>query len=226
MRQNTSDASAIVHRAARGCEAVDAHADDVGGHAGCERADVVATQHRRAAARREAQRFAGRHGGRAVRDALQQHRVARFVEHVRAVVRGRAVHAQADAHAGVALRAHRRDAAAQPHVGGRAVRHARARARRGARVPRAPCGSRARTTRRDPSSPRTPPAPPDAFRTPRCTASLRRPSRTGACASERARACAPARRSRASAPASPRTASTARRRCASSRSATGRGARG
>ncbi len=57
-------------------------------------------------------------------DALQQQRLARLGEHVRRVVRCRAVDAQADVHAGVEHRAHRRDSRSQPHVRRRAMRDA------------------------------------------------------------------------------------------------------
>jgi len=77
-----------VDAAASGGEAVDTHADHVGCHAGGQHADVVAAEDGRPP------RVASRSASRAViaaapaGHALKQHRVTRFVEHVRAVRSG------------------------------------------------------------------------------------------------------------------------------------------
>ena len=55
-------------------------------------------------------------------DARQQQRLARFVDHVRSIIAGAAVYAQAYRYAGVEHAANWCDAAGQPHIAARAVR--------------------------------------------------------------------------------------------------------
>ena len=50
--------------------------------------------------------------------------MARLAQHVRAIVAGAAIDAQAHGHAGIEHAAHRRDAAGQAHIAARAMRHA------------------------------------------------------------------------------------------------------
>ena len=101
---------------------------------GCERADVVAAQHLGAAARREPQRVAGGQRLAAAASARDEQRVLHVDEEVAALVRRAAVDAEPDAHVRIEQVAHRRDARAEPQVGGRAVRDADARPRRTSRT--------------------------------------------------------------------------------------------
>ena len=103
---------------------VDPPDGEVGALAGLERADVLAAQHRRAAARAEPQRLAHGQRGRAAAAARDEQRLLDLEEEVAALVRGGAVDAEPDAHAGVEQVAHRRDARAEAQVRGRAVRDA------------------------------------------------------------------------------------------------------
>ena len=105
-------------------EAVGAPDGDVGALARLERADVVAPQHRGAAARAESDRLARRHRGSPPAAARDEQRLLDLEEQVAALVRRRAVDAEADADARVEEVAHRRDAGAEPQVRGRAVRDA------------------------------------------------------------------------------------------------------
>ena len=59
---------------------------------------------------------------------MQQQRLARLGQHVRAIVRRRAIHTQAHPRAGALERPQRRDPRCQPHVRAGAVRRAGARA--------------------------------------------------------------------------------------------------
>ena len=103
-------------------DAVDAKRHKVGRHARRQNADVVAAEDFRAAEDADFQRFARGHAiglrfesGPA--DALQQHGLAHFAQHVVAVVAGRAVQAQAHLHAAIEHGAHRRDARGEDHFG-------------------------------------------------------------------------------------------------------------
>jgi hypothetical protein len=153
-------------------------------------------------------------------DALQQHRVAHFVEHV-ATNRWKPSRRRRSPRARPPPRARdRRDAAAEPHVRGRAVRDAGARGAERAtssawRMHHVACHTSSPTQPRRSASSTGPAA------VARGSNALRRASPRDACAR-----CTPfaARECGALAHegiAKPRTANTARRRCASSRSANG-----
>ena len=62
----------IMNRAARVAQRVQSQADEVGGHAGGQRADVVTAQHLRAAARRQPQRLFGGEARRIAPHPLEQ----------------------------------------------------------------------------------------------------------------------------------------------------------
>ena len=116
--------------APRELEPVGAPDREVGALARLERADVVAPEHRGAAARAEPQRLAGGQRLRAAAPARDEQRLLDLEEEVAALVRGRAVDAEPDAHARVEQVAHGRDARAEPQVRRRAVRDADAVSRR------------------------------------------------------------------------------------------------
>ena len=73
---------------------------------------------------RELERLARGHRLRPVRDPLQQERLPRLGERVRAVVRRAAVDAEPHRNAGIAQPPHRRDTRGEPHVRRRAMRNA------------------------------------------------------------------------------------------------------
>ena len=104
-------------------DVVGAEGDDVGAVAGLDAAQHIGTaEHVCAAAGGDVEGFAGAHGGRVfIAYAGREHGLAGFVEQVVGVVRGAAVHAQADLDPGVAHLADRGDAGGQAHVGAGAV---------------------------------------------------------------------------------------------------------
>ena len=133
----------VVHRTAGHAERVGAEQGNVGAIAGLDLSQLVgAAQHLRAAACGQAQGVAWCHlGGAAVTpvhgatvfDARrlhrpghtrQQHGLAGFVQQMRRVVAGAAVHTQANRHTGVQHFAQGQDAAGQAHVAARAVGNA------------------------------------------------------------------------------------------------------
>src|SRR3954451_16864960 len=89
----------IVTRPPRKAEGVEPVADEIRRHAWGEHADVVTSERRRAAAGRQPQRLARGERGWATRDAMQQQRNPCLRQQMRAVVGGRAVHAETDARA-------------------------------------------------------------------------------------------------------------------------------
>ncbi len=95
--------------------------DEVGDHAGCQGADVVAVEHFGAAQGSYFQRFTGGHGVWAEANPLQQQGLAHFADHAGAVIGGRTVYAQANRNAVVTHLAHRGNAGGQAHVRARAV---------------------------------------------------------------------------------------------------------
>src|SRR5919197_3741339 len=125
VRGGEDEAGNRVARAAE-LEAVRPPHGEVGALAGLERAEVVAAEERRAAARAELERLADGECGRAVAAAGEEERLLHFEEEVAALVRGRAVDAEADAHARVAQGPHPGEARSQPEVRGRAVGDPRA----------------------------------------------------------------------------------------------------
>lgn len=84
--QNTKRRDRIVQRA-REQRLAQVECGEVRGHAGLQRADVVAVQHLRAAERRDLERFARGHCVGPETDPLQQQRLAYLGHHLRAVVR-------------------------------------------------------------------------------------------------------------------------------------------
>ena len=132
-----------MHRAARHAERVGSEHGDVGAIAFFDLPQFVgAAQHFGAAACGQAQGVAGCHFGGAVvtavhgapvfdarwfhgpANARQQHGLTCFVQQVRRVVAGAAVHPQANRHTGVQHFAQRQDAAGQAHVAAGAVGNA------------------------------------------------------------------------------------------------------
>ena len=104
-------------------EAVGSPDGKVGRAARLERAEVVPAEHRRAAARPEAQRLAGGQRCGPVAAPRHEQRLLDLQPEVAALVRGRAVDAQPDRNRSVEERPHRGDARAEPQVRARAVRH-------------------------------------------------------------------------------------------------------
>ena len=173
-------------------EPVRAPDGEVGALARRERADVVAAQHLGAAARREAQRVARGQRRRAAAAARDEQRVLHVDEEVAALVRGAAVDAEPDAHAGVeqSPAPARRPRRAAGSTSGSARRR-RPRARTSARRRRRG-GRSARTTRRRRASRRARGTRPACSRRARGSTRPPRPSRRGACAAAaRASARAP-----------------------------------
>ena len=82
-------------------EPVDAPDGEVGAPARRERADVVPAEHGRAAARAEPERLARRHRPRPAATSRDEQRLLDLEEQVAALVRGRPVDAESDAHARV-----------------------------------------------------------------------------------------------------------------------------
>ena len=120
----------------RACETdgVQRNRNNVRRHSGRQRTDVVAIQDLRAAQRRQLQRLPCAHRrwtlDRSMRHPLQKHRHTRFPQHVRAIVRRTAIHADRDIHPRINHLADRCDARRQPHVRARAMRDAGAGARK------------------------------------------------------------------------------------------------
>jgi hypothetical protein len=119
---------------ARMRQVVDAKCDDIGGHAGLQRADIFAAKHARATERGEFERLAR---GEAIgarleagpAHALQEHRLPRLAEEMIPVVARRTIDAKSDPDTCIDHRTHRRDAGREDHVAGRTVADARVRVR-------------------------------------------------------------------------------------------------
>ena len=192
---------------AREANRVQINAKDVATFAGLDRADVRATEHGGAAQRGQLQRRPSRHQRRLLgrrpqgsSQPRQQECLTRLGQHVRSVVAGGSVDAQADRHAlprGSA--ADRRDARRKPHVGRRAMGHARRRSRQQADLALRSHGLRARTRHRRRTSPATPCNRPAEHRMPTGRTALRRSSPRGGYADGR-RTTGPALPIRASSP--------------------------
>ena len=183
---------------------------DVGALARLERADVVAAEHPGAASRSEPERIPRRHRLRAAAPARDEQRLLDLEAQVTALVRRRAVDAEADAHARVDEVAH---AARRPRPGA-GWRSGSARRRCLSRANVATSASDRWTQCAHQTSPAIQPSwsrySTGGSRTAPGSTPPLRPSRPGACAAT-ARACARVRPTRPSAPSSPRTASRARR---------------
>ncbi len=91
----------VVDRATGEAERVEPVADEVRRHTWREHADVVASERRRAATGRQPQRLMCGQRGWAIRDTMQQQRLPRLRQQMRAVVGGRAIYAEADTRASV-----------------------------------------------------------------------------------------------------------------------------
>ena len=98
--------------------------DEVRAAAWLDDADVVAAQQARAAQDGQLERLRRREGVGAVVHALQQHRVAHFIDEVRGVVRGASVHADGDGRPGLQEVGHPAAPGGRVHVRVRAVRDA------------------------------------------------------------------------------------------------------
>jgi hypothetical protein len=82
---------------------------DISAFAGHQATAIGATEHICATSCRDLKGFAGRHGIRPVRDALQQHRLSRLSHQVADVIAGRTVDTKANLHAAVPHDSHRSD---------------------------------------------------------------------------------------------------------------------
>jgi hypothetical protein len=106
-------------------EAVRAPHGEIGAFAWCERADVVATQHSRTATGAESQRLSRGHRSRPAASPRDQERLLDLHEQIAALVRRRAVDAEADPHTRGYEIGNRRDTCSEPEIRRRAMGDAR-----------------------------------------------------------------------------------------------------